>query len=476
MNILFAASEAVPFVKSGGLADVIGSLPVALTRGNADVRVILPKYEEIPEEFKEKLETIATFSVWVGWRNQYVGIQHLEWNGIHWYFIDNEYYFRRRGLYGYDDDPERFAFFSIAVLEALPRLDFKPDIIHSHDWQTGLIPYLIRTRFSWDKYYHSIKTVFSIHNLRYQGRFSKELFKDILGVGDNEFIPGHDGLEFYGDGNCVKAAISFADKITTVSKTYAEEIQTSYFGEHLDGLLRWRSGDLTGIVNGIDNDLFDPMKDTNLVENYRNSLSKKRKNKTALQEELGLPVDETIPVIGIVSRLVEQKGIDLIKHVLDDIVAERVQLVVIGTGLWDYEQLFRFVAWKYPDKISANILFDEPLSRRIYAGSDFFLMPSRFEPCGLGQLIALRYRTVPIVRETGGLKDTVQPFNEYTDEGTGFTFANYNAHELLFTIQRALRVYENADKWEAIIRNISKVDYGWDQSAKQYLHLYKQLV
>lgn len=476
MKILFAASEAVPFVKSGGLADVIGSLPVALTKGQTDVRVILPKYEEIPAEFKEKMETIHTFSVWVGWRNQYVGIQHLEWNGIHWYFIDNEYYFRRRGLYGYDDDPERFAFFSIAVLEAIPYLDFKPDIIHSHDWQTGLIPYLIRTRLGWDRLYDSIKTVFSIHNLRYQGRFSKELFKNLLGIGDDAFIPGQDGLEFYGDANCMKAAISYANKITTVSKTYAEEIQTPYYGEGLDGLIRWRAGDLIGIVNGIDNDLFDPMKDPNLVENYRNSLSKKRKNKTALQEELGLPVDETIPVIGIVSRLVEQKGVDLVRHVLDEIASLRVQLVVIGTGLWEYEQLFRDAAWRHPDKISVNILFDEPLSRRIYAGSDFFLMPSRFEPCGLGQLIALRYRTVPIVRETGGLKDTVQPFNEYNNEGTGFTFTNYNAHELLFTIQRALHIYENEEQWEAIIKNISKVDYGWDQSAKQYLNLYRQLV
>lgn len=478
MKLLFAASEAVPFVKSGGLADVIGALPEALNRlpGEADVRVILPKYEDIPESFKGKMATVRTYSVSLGWRNQYCGIQEMEYNGVRYYFVDNEFYFRRKGLYGYGDDAERYIFFSRAVLEALPHLDFKPDIIHCHDWQTGLVPYLIRTIYGSHPFYSDIKTVFTIHNLRYQGRFNRDMMKDLLGVGDDAFAPGFDGLEYYGDGCCMKAALTFADRLTTVSRTYAEEIQTDYYGEGMDGILRSRSGDLTGIVNGIDNALFDPMNDPNLAEPYRNSLSKKRKNKTALQAELGLPVDESIPLIGIVSRLVDQKGFDLIRHVIDEILAEPLQLVVLGTGDWQFEHLFKDKAYWYSDKVSANITFNDGLARKIYAGSDLFLMPSQFEPCGLGQLIALRYRSVPIVRETGGLKDTVQPYNELTGEGTGFSFDNYNAHDMLYTIQQALRLYRDEDAWSGIIKNIAKTDFGWDQSAKQYLALYKQLL
>lgn len=477
MKILFAASEAVPFVKSGGLADVIGSLPGALKQQAPDIRVILPKYGDIPEAFKSKMKTVAAITVSLGWRNQYCGIQELEQDGIRYYFVDNEFYFRRTGLYGYGDDAERFIFFSRAVLEALPHLDFKPDILHCHDWQTGIIPYLLRRVYSEHPFYQPVKTVFTIHNLRYQGRFNRKLMQDLLGIGDDAFGMGDD-LEYYGDGNCMKAALATADRITTVSKTYAEEIQTAYYGEGMDGVLRKRSwdGELAGIVNGIDNELFDPMKDPNLVEPFRNSLSKKRRNKAALQAELGLPVDERIPMIGIVSRLVEQKGFDLIQGVMEELLAENLQLVVLGTGEGKYEHLFQDKAYWHPDKVSACVTFNDGLARKIYASSDMFLMPSQFEPCGLGQLIALRYRSVPIVRETGGLKDTVIAFNEITGEGTGFTFCDYNAHEMLFAVKRALACYGDEEAWNTIIKNISKTDFGWEQSAKQYWSLYKTLL
>lgn len=477
MKILFAASEAVPFVKSGGLADVIGSLPGVLKEQGLDVRVILPKYGDIPEAFRAKMETAVTLTVFLGWRNQYCGIQQLEHNGILYYFVDNEFYFRRGGLYGYGDDAERFIYFSRAVLEALPHLGFKPDLLHCHDWQTGLIPYLLKRIYMQHPYYQSIRTVFTIHNLRYQGRFNRKLMQDLLGIGDDAFGMGDD-LEYFGDGNCMKAALASADRVTTVSQTYAEEIQTEYYGEGMDGVLRKRSwdGELLGIVNGIDNALFDPMKDPNLVEPFRNALSKKRKNKAALQAELGLTVDERIPMIGIVSRMVEQKGFDLIQAVMDELLQENLQLVVLGTGEGKYEHLFQDKAYWHSDKVSAHITFHDGLARKIYASSDMFLMPSQFEPCGLGQLIALRYRSVPIVRETGGLKDTVQAYNERTGEGTGFTFFDYNAHEMLFAIKRALKCHADDEAWNRIIKNIAKTDYGWEQSAKQYVQLYRQLV
>ncbi|WNQ09208.1 glycogen synthase GlgA [Paenibacillus aurantius] len=473
MKLLFAASEAVPFVKSGGLADVIGSLPRALQEQGVEVRVILPKYEDIPEKFRSEMKLVKTFSVYVGWREQYCGLQELEVDGIHYYFIDNEFYFRRKGLYGYGDDAERFVFFSRAVCEALPHLGFDAEILHCHDWQTGLIPFILDAHYRHNPYYQPIRTVFTIHNLKYQGHFSRELLQDLLGVGDDYFTT--DGLEFYGGGSCMKAALLYSDIITTVSKTYAEEIQSPTFGENLDGVLRMRSSDLYGIINGIDNDAYDPMSDPCIPVKFRNALGKKQMNKIKLQEELGLPVSAATPMIGIVSRLVQQKGLDLIEHVLEEILEEDVQLVVLGTGEWKYEQLFQDAAWRHPDKISTHITFQDELARKIYAASDMFLMPSQFEPCGLGQLIALRYRSVPIVRETGGLKDTVIPYNEYTGEGTGFGFANYNAHEMLFTIQRAIRYYREPEVWSRLISNISKLDYGWGQAAKQYKFLYDHL-
>ncbi|WP_040949344.1 glycogen synthase GlgA [Gorillibacterium massiliense] len=475
MNVLFAASEAVPFVKSGGLADVIGSLPRALKEQNVDVRVILPKYADISQELRAQMRHVAEFRVYVGWRNQYCGLEELVQDGITFYFIDNEFYFNRTGIYGYGDDAERFVFFSRAVCEAVQFMEgFVPAIIHCHDWQTGLVPFILKAHYHHIPMYQAIRTVFTIHNLKYQGHFSQELLQDLLGVGDEYFQK--EGLEFYGGGSCMKGGLIYSDSITTVSRTYAEEIQMPYYGEQLDGVLRARSGDLQGIVNGIDNDYFDPMKDPYVAVKYRNALGKKRQNKVKLQQELGLTEDADIPMIGLVSRLVEQKGVDLITYILDEMLHDNIQLVLLGAGDWKYEMAFKDAAYRHPGKLSANIRFEEGLAHRIYASSDMFLMPSQFEPCGLGQLIALRYRTVPIVRETGGLKDTVVPYNEITGEGTGFSFANYNAHELLFTVQRAVQAYHQPEVWNTLIGNISKTDFGWGQAAKEYQELYRSLI
>jgi starch synthase len=476
MNVLMIAAEAVPFVKSGGLADVIGSLPKALTAaGEADVRVMLPKYEDIPEAWLAKLKPLGSFSVQVGWRHQYCGIETLTHEGITYYFLDNEYYFRRRGLYGYGDDSERFAYFCQAALEAIPRLDWTPEVLHCHDWHTALVPVFLKAHYAaWNELYSGIKTVFTIHNLKYQGVFGYGVLRDLLNLGDEHFHAN--ALEFYGAVNYMKGALNYSDSITTVSPTYAAEIQTPHYGEGLDGTLRHRRTVLQGIVNGIDYDAFDPMTDPHLKVNYRKSPKKKLQNKTALQEELGLPVREDVPMLSIVTRLVEQKGLDLIAHVLEELLREDIQLVVLGAGDALYEKLFRDAAYHHPKRLATRLLFDEGLARRIYAGSDLFLMPSKFEPCGIGQMIAMRYGTVPIVRETGGLADTVQAYNQYTGEGHGFSFTHYNAHEMLDTVKNALIVYRDAAQWERVTDNMSKQDFSWTVSAKQYIELYESLM
>lgn len=474
MNILFATSEAVPLAKTGGLADVAGALPKALNERGADTRVIMPLYEDIPQTYINQFQLVSVFSVQMGWRMQYVGLLQAEIDGVIYYLIDNEFYFRRRGLYGYGDDPERFVFFCSAVMEAVKRMNFHPDIIHCHDWQTGLIPFLLKKRYAFDPDFAYTKSVFTIHNLKYQGIFGKQQLMDMIGMGAEIFDDygiGHNDVA-----NCMKGGLHFADKLTTVSKTYAHEIQYPFYGEGLDGLLRWRAGDLTGIVNGIDTELFDPMNDPALISPYRNSLSRKKPNKTALQEEMGLPISEDIPVIGIVSRMVEQKGFDLIERVFGELLDEPVQFVVLGSGDWRYEEMFRNAARLRPDKIGVRLGYDDVLARRIYAGSDMYLMPSLFEPCGLSQLFALRYRTVPIVRETGGLVDTVKPYNEFTGEGNGFSFTNYNAHEMLYTIRQALGFYQDEQVWKQIVQNGTKEDYSWSKSAKSYMSIYEQLV
>ena len=473
MNVLFVTSEAVPLAKTGGLADVAGALPKALLENGVDARVILPKYESIPWAYLQLFETIDTFTVQMGWRSQYCGLLRGEVDGVVYYLIDNESYFRRGGLYGYDDDPERFVFFSIAVLEAVRRLDIRFDVLHCHDWQAGLVPFLLKRRYYQDEILGGVRTVFTIHNLRYQGVFGQQEMMDMIGMGPEIFDVG--GLEFHGAANCMKGGLLYADKLTTVSPSYAEEVKTSYYGEGLDGILRWREADLAGIVNGIDTVDFDPATDAAIHTQLHGSAPYKQANKLALQREMGLPERADVPVIGIVSRLVEQKGFDLIAAVFGELMEEDVQFAVLGSGEWRYEEMFRQASHTRYDKCSIRIGFNDGLARRIYAGADLYLMPSQFEPCGLSQLLALRYRTVPAVRETGGLKDTVKPFNEYTGEGNGFSFSHYNAHDMLYTIRRALHFYRNEEIWKRIVLNGAKEDYSWSRSAKSYIGLYEEL-
>lgn len=474
-KVLFAAAEAAPFAQTGGLAEVIGSLPQELVKQGADVRVVLPKYDSIPEVYKEKMKFLFHITVLVSWRQQHCGVFELVHKGVTYYFVDNEYYFRRFGLYGFYDDAERYAFFSRAVLEILPRLSFRPDVIHCHDWHVGMISVFLKTHYAHRTFYQTIRTVFTIHNLRYQGVFSKNILTELFGM-DLSFFKS-DLLEFYDGVNFLKGGLVFSDKITTVSKTYAEEIQHPYFGERLDGLLRVRQADLSGIINGIDYDIYNPADDQLIPVNYDvRTFERKQKNKMKLQERLGLSVRPDVPVLAMVSRLVGPKGLDLLSYILDELLSERdLQLIVLGTGEEQYEQFFRQAAWQYPDKISANIYFDNTLAHQIYAGADLFLMPSLFEPCGIGQLIALRYGVLPVVRETGGLKDTVRAFNKYTGEGNGFSFANYNAHELLDTLKTALQVFYDKGTWLRLVGNAMQDDYSWRHSVKEYMSIYKSL-
>lgn len=474
MNILFAASECAPFFKTGGLGDVVAALPKALQRKNLHVDVILPKYEDMPVRFKKELTFLQYIEVPVGWRRQYCGIEYLNKDGIRYYFLDNEYYFKRHGCYGYDDDGERFAFFSRAVLEALPHLDKRPDVLHCHDWQTGPICALLKSEcFRSDLYYENIRTVFTIHNLKYQGIYPRSVLYDLLGLNDQFFTI--EGLEFYGCVSYMKAGLAYADCLTTVSRTYAMEIQTPYYGEKLDGFLRSRNDALHGICNGIDLESYNPVTDPHLFAHYRDAEGKKA-NKQVLQKKLHLMDHANIPMIGMITRLTEQKGADLVLHVFHEIMALDVQFVLLGTGDPQYEAAFRYLCSQYPGNASANIFFDEGLARQIYASSDLFLMPSKFEPCGIGQLLALRYGSLPLVRETGGLKDTVQPYNEYDDSGYGFSFSNYNAHDMLFTIKRAVNFYQkDRALWRSLTNRAMRLDFGWETSAESYKNLYESL-
>ncbi|MCR5176758.1 MAG: glycogen synthase GlgA [Anaerovibrio sp.] len=476
MKVLYVVSEAVPFVKTGGLADVAGSLPKALVAEGIDARVILPKYSNIPEEYRNKMEHVADITIPVSWRQKYAGVEKLVYDGVTYYFIDNEEYFRRDGMYGYGDDAERFSFFSRAVLNLLPAIDFWPDIINSNDWHAALVNVLLKLEHNGDSRYENIKTVFSIHNLKYQGIFDKNVMGDVLGLDWQYFNNGD--LEFNDSVNFMKGGIIYADYITTVSRTYAKEIQYPYFGENLDGLLRTRSDSLRGIVNGIDTDVYNPATDKYLFENFdETSLEKKLLNKEKLQAQLGLPVGRNIPLLGMVSRLVEAKGLSLIIRIMDEIlVHENCQFVLLGTGDKEFEDWFRDLQWRHPTKVSSNIFFSNELAQKIYGSADMFLMPSIYEPCGIGQLISLRYGTVPIVRETGGLKDTVKAFNKYDGTGNGYTFSDINAHDLMYSIKRALTEYENMGLWSQIRLNAIHSDYGWDKSAKEYIDLYNQLL
>ncbi|MBQ3104770.1 MAG: glycogen synthase GlgA [Lachnospiraceae bacterium] len=478
-NILFVASEGVPFIKTGGLADVVGSLPKCIDKTYYDVRVMLPKYTCMKQEIKDQLVYRSHFYMDFNWRNVYVGILEAEYEGITFYFIDNEGYFG--GFRPYGDDVayevEKFAFFSKAALSCLPLLGFRPDLIHCHDWQTALIPVYLKERFQSGDFYRGIKTVMTIHNLKFQGRWIMKDVKYITGLPEEYFTS--DRLECYNDANLLKGGIVFADAVTTVSNTYAEEIKTEFYGEGLDGLLYSRSNDLRGIINGIDYEEFNPQTDPYIVHRYSadNFRKEKIKNKRALQEELGLDRNDKVFMIGIVSRLTDQKGFDLIAYMMDELCQDNIQLAVLGTGEEQYENMFRHFDWKYGNKVSASIYYSEERSHRIYASCDAFLMPSLFEPCGLSQLMALRYGTLPIVRETGGLKDTVIPYNEYEGTGTGFSFANYNAHEMLATIRYAEKIYyEKKREWNKIVDRAMAADFSWHVSAGKYQEMYDWLI
>lgn len=475
MNILIVASEAHPFIKTGGLGDVIGALPVALNDLGADVRVVIPNYRDIKKEIKENLKYIDNFTVNVGWRNQYCGILEYEHEGVKFYLLDNEYYFNRDGLYGYYDDGEKFAFFDRAVLEFVKHIDWVPDILHCNDWQTGMVPVLLKLEYSKEEKFKNMKTMFSIHNLFFKGMFDPKVLPELFGYDYESFNNG--SLEHYGAVSFLKGGINYADKVTTVSKSYAEEIKTPEYGEQLEGLLRYRSSALEGIVNGIDYKEYNPEEDKCIYSTYSiNDLENKKINKEELQKELGLTVNKDVPMIGLVSRLTHQKGCDLIINILEELLKEDIQVVVLGTGDYMYEESFKSFQGRHPNKISANIKFSNELAHKIYAASDMFLMPSLFEPCGLGQLIALRYGSIPIVRETGGLKDTVTPYNEYDETGNGFGFKNYRFEELLNITKYAIRIYGNKDKWNNIVRQAMSADNSWEKSAKEYIEIYNQLI
>ena len=479
-KILFAASECVPFIKTGGLADVVGALPKEFDKEEWDVRVVIPNYRTIPDEYRNNFEYVTHFYMGVGplIPNQHVGIMKYEFGGITYYFIDNlEYFGGEKAYYDTRSDVERYTFFCKAVLSILPVIDFRPDLIHCHDWQTGLIPVYLNDSFQANEFYRGIKTVMTIHNLKFQGVWDIRTMKDIVGLPDYYFTP--DKLEFNRDANMLKGGLVYCDAITTVSDTYAEEIKIPYYGEGLDGLMRARQHDLRGIVNGIDYHMWNPETDKLIYKNYsvENFRKEKVKNKTALQADIGLDVDPKAMLIGIVSRLTDQKGFDLIAYVMDEMCQDAVQFVILGTGEETYENMFRHFAWKYGGRVSAQIYYNEALSHKIYAASDAFLMPSQFEPCGLSQLISLRYGSLPIVRETGGLKDTVQPYNEYESTGTGFSFVNYNAHEMMGTVRYAEKVfYDNKREWNKMVERAMNKDFSWESSALKYQELYDWLI
>ena len=476
MKVLFVASEAAPFIKTGGLADVMGALPKALQALGVEPALVIPNYEGVGEAYKNAMETVYEGSMDLSWRNQYLGVKKLVQDGIPVYFIDNEYYFKRDKLYGYDDDAERFAYFSKAALAMLNYIDFKPDVIHTNDWHTGLLGAYLKEDFMQDPYFQGMKNVYTIHNLKYQGVFGRNIVEDVLGLPLRLLYIGN--IENAGDVNFMKAGMCYADFITTVSPSYAEEITYPYFGEGLEDYVALCAGKISGILNGLDEQEYNPETDPYIPVRFdaSNVLLKKPLAKEALQRELGLTVNREIPVLGMITRLVEAKGLDLVMHIMDELMEEQVQLVVVGTGDEEYADALRELAWRHPGSVSVNILFNEGLARRVYAASDMFIMPSRYEACGLSQMIAMRYGTVPVVRETGGLKDSVINFDKYiTPEGNGFSFANFNAHELLFTIKRGLTCYAAKPLWEKIVYNAMHSDNSWNRSAQAYADLYAHI-
>ena len=473
MKILFVTSEAGPFVRTGGLGDVAGALPKELSNLGNDTRVILPFYkEEIKDEYKNNLRFVGSTFVDLSWRRQYCGVFEASLDGVTYYFIDNEYYFNRKGLYGHFDDGERFAFFSKAVLEVMPLIDFYPDVLHANDWQTALTPVFLDVFYRFTQDYQNIKTVLTIHNIEFQGQYGENMAGDMLGLPDwaEPIVKNGDNV------NYLKGGIESSNIVTTVSETYATEILDPYFSYGLDGILSERSFKVHGVVNGIDTDLYNPKNDKSLFQVYTNrSLGRKDINKKALCEMIELPYDKERPMISMVTRLTEQKGVDLLNAVIDDIMRADIQMVVLGTGDWKYENMMKSIEQRYPNKFKSILAFSSDLASKIYAASDMFLMPSKFEPCGLSQMIAMNYGTVPIVRETGGLKDTVIPYNNIDKTGTGFTFKTFNAYDMLDAIWRCYACYSDKENWKIVTKNCMAQKFDWKKSAQKYLKLYKKI-
>lgn len=475
MKIMFVAAEGAPFAKTGGLGDVIGALPKSLVKKENEVSVVLPYYDLVDQKFGHEIEDLFYFYVNVGWRHQYVGVKKVRRDEVDFYFIDNQDYFYRGCVYGEWDDGERFAFFQLAALELMEKIDFIPDVLHVHDYHTAMIPFLLKEKYHWIQAYQGIKTVFTIHNIEFQGQFSPDMLGDLFGVGNERYEDGT--LRWNNCLNWMKAAVLYADRVTTVSPSYAHEIQTPAFGKGLEHVMRMESGKLTGIVNGIDTELINPETDPLIPYHFSSTdLTGKLKNKTALQERVGLPIREDVPLIGIVSRLTDQKGFDLVVEQLHNMLQLDLQIVLLGTGYHDYEAAFSWFASQYPEKLSANITFDLELAQQIYAACDIFLMPSAFEPCGLSQLMAMRYGTLPLVHEVGGLKDTVQPFNVFDNTGTGFSFNHFDGYWLTETLKLALETYKgNQLAWTTLQNNAMTQDFSWDTACQAYVELYHYL-
>lgn len=472
MKVLFCASEALPFIATGGLADVAGSLPTALRTRLVGCRVVMPLYDSIPKELKENMKFVTSISVPVAWRRQYCGVFEAKVGNVIYYLIDNQYYFKRNGLYGHFDDAERFAFLSRAILEMLPCIDFKPDVIHANDWQTALIPIYYRLFYANNEWYSGIKTLFTIHNIQYQGQYGNEILEDVFGIPKTE-----SALLEWGDCvNLMKGAIESANWVSTVSPSYASEILDPWFSHKLDPILRERSWKVSGILNGIDQVGYNPETDKNVYENYGiDTVEKKAVNKAKLQEEMGLEIDADVPLIGMVTRLVSHKGLDLVKEGVDDVMQySNAQFVVLGSGDWEYEKFFEKMQGKYPSRFVLCKGFIPALSRKIYAGADLFLMPSKSEPCGLSQMISLRYGTIPLVRETGGLKDSITDSRD--GEGNGFTFKSYNTRDMLNSIHAAILTFnENKDYWNVLVKRAMLCNNSWGKSANEYIKLYKKI-
>lgn len=477
-RILYVATEALPFASSGGLGDVMGSLPAAVKKAseNSDVRVVMPLYSAIADQYRQKMSMVCEFEVELSWRRQYAGLYSYTLDNVTYYFIDNEYYFKRNNLYGDFDDGERFAYFSAAVCKMMDRIDFFPEILHANDWQSALAIIYLKTHYSHDYRYSSVKTVFSIHNIAFQGQYGFDIAEDIFGFGAN----AHDIVDYKGCINLMKGAMVCCDKIVTVSEKYAEEIQSSAYAQGLEYITRLYAHKTCGVLNGIDVDYYNPQTDNCISKNYTwRSINRKADNKLELQKSLGLPERADVPMVSVISRLTEQKGLDLVKAVIDEILYDDIQLVILGKGDYEYEEYFKSLQQRHPDKVRTLLLYNKELSKKIYASSDVFLMPSKTEPCGLSQMIASRYGAIPVVRETGGLYDSIKPYIENGDGtfiGDGFTFANYNAHDMMFTLRLAINLYRDKEKREQLVKKIMRRDFSWNVSAVKYINIYNELL